>query len=210
MLDNSLRRFKDDIFVPCTAIIPSFVTPNHITAAAFIAGLLSCIAIAVFKSVPWAALLWTLNRALDCVDGALARRRQTASDLGGFLDLLGDFIIYSMVPLSAAWSRQDAMTSSEWAAVVTVEASFHINNFVLFYVAAVAEQRSEQALTSVVMQPALVEGFEAGTLFTCMLLLPDYIGMWCWIMAAAVAVGTVQRLVWVLPVLVAMKEKKKS
>ncbi|KAI4273163.1 MAG: hypothetical protein LQ337_004835, partial [Flavoplaca oasis] len=41
-------------------------------------------------------LFWILNRALDCLDGALARHRGTASELGGFLDLLGDFISPAM------------------------------------------------------------------------------------------------------------------
>lgn len=42
---------------------------------------------------------WLLNRALDCLDGALARHRNLQSELGGFLDLLGDFIVYALIPI---------------------------------------------------------------------------------------------------------------
>lgn len=204
MFDIQLRFLKDAIFEPICRYVPSFITPTHITAAAFVAGLLSCY-FASIASTPMSLILWMLNRALDCLDGAVARHRGTASDLGGFLDLLGDFIVYSLIPIGIAAGWND--TAGAWKAVAVLEASFHINNFVLFYVAAVAEKRvlkggaKAKELTSVMMRPALIEGMESGLIFSAMLAWPTMIEWWCWVMASLVGVGIAQRVAWTVPAL---------
>ena len=203
MFDIRLRATKDAMFEPCCDFVPSFVTPLDITAAAFLTGLLSCIC-ASQDHVVLSLTFWLLNRALDCLDGAVARRRSMASDLGGFLDLLGDFIIYSLIPIAIATITENHTT---WSAVAILEAAFHINNFVLFYIAAIVEKRESKGdrkvkeLTSLAMKPALIEGLESGILFTLMLGFPQLLGLWSWIMAALVAVGTVQRVSWIVPAL---------
>lgn len=175
-------------------------------------------------------IFWFLNRTFDCLDGGVARLRSQQSDLGGFLDLLGDFIVYSAIPISCGLSN--AASSQEvmgrrglWLAIAVVEATFHVNNFVLFYVGAVVEKRSGivalaearkdgkdkigqqeakakvKQLTSVAMRPALIEGVESALLFTVMLALPSWTKHVCWLMAALVTVGICQRVLWVVPVL---------
>lgn len=208
MLDNTLRRFKDSLFRYLAAQVPSSFCPNYITLFAFVMGLASCLA----ASLPhrWAALsFWTLNRTLDCLDGAFARRWGKSTELGGFLDLLGDFTVYSLIPVSVVLGRGRVDEHGcEWMAVAVLEASFHLNNFILFYVAAVAAKvgevevgRKQESLTSVVMRPALVEGFEAGAFFTLMIIFPDWVTAISWIMSAAVGLGIIQRVMWVVPVL---------
>ena len=204
MFDIRLRVLKDGIFQPLCRYIPSYIAPVHITFAAFVAGILACYS-ASQKRISISLFLWGLNRVLDCLDGTLARHLGIASDLGGFLDLLGDLIVYSLIPpaIAAGWKS----TAGGWRAVAILEASFHINNFVLFYIAAVAEKwgakggNKSQELTSVTMKPALIEGMESGLLFTTMLVWPSMIEQWCWIMACLVAVGTTQRIAWVVPAL---------
>ena len=214
MLDNGLRQFKDSLFYPIAAHLPSSLSPNHITLLAFLIGLASCLAAAL--SHFWMALaFWSLNRALDCLDGAFARRQGKSSELGGFLDLLGDFIVYSLIPVSVTLGRgRVEVQALEWMAVAVLEASFHINNFILFYIAAVAAKkdgdhgdgragvgRKRVLLTSVMMRPALVEGFEAGAFFTAMIIFPEWMTVLSWVMSAAVGVGIMQRIIWVVPVL---------
>ncbi|KAG7004479.1 hypothetical protein G7Y79_00025g057650 [Physcia stellaris] len=196
MFDVQLRSLKDSIFDPCCRYIPPSISPLHITAAAFVAGLTACYT-ASHHNIPSSLFLWLLNRALDCLDGTLARHRKSASDLGGFLDLLGDFIVYSLIPISLAISHPEA-----WDAVAVLEASFHVNNFVLFYVAAIAEKQAaakgekSKELTSVVMKPALVEGMESGLLFTAMLAYPERLRLLAWVMAFLVGLGICQRVAW--------------
>lgn len=214
MFDITLRPLKDGLFDPCCKHIPSFIKPLHITLLAFLSGLLSCYFISLTPSNSSLALLfWASNRALDCLDGALARHRRTASDLGGFLDLLGDFIVYSLLPISIAQGQGRSsvgdleQVDASWRAVAFLEAAFHVNNFILFYIAAVAEKLSHGAekgsgkkneLTSVMMRPALVEGMESGIMFTAMLAFPGAIQSLSWIMAGLVSVGIIQRTIWVV------------
>ena len=204
MFDIQLRSVKDRIFNPCCQYVPASITPLHITGSACVIGLFSC-SYASRSSVSLSLALWLFNRALDCLDGALARHRGSASDLGGFLDLLGDFIIYSLLPISVAIG-QDA-TPRCWEAVAVLEATFHVNNFILFYVAAVAEKwdgkggAKAKELTSVMMRPALVEGAESGVLFTLMVAFPSHIETLSWLMAGLVTIGIVQRTLWVTSVL---------
>lgn len=207
MFDIQLRSLKDALFDPCCRFIPSFISPLHITIAAFLSGLLSC----VFATQQWIALslaFWVLNRALDCLDGALARYRKTASNLGGFLDLLGDFTIYSLTPIAVA--HGNVSSSATWKAVAVLESTFHVNNFILFYVAAVAEKmrakstEASKELTSVIMRPALIEGVESAIMFTLFLAFPSRISTWSWTMASLVSVGILQRTFWVIDALASL------
>src|SRR6201999_980282 len=94
MFDIPLRQVKDRLLLPIVPSVPANVSPNHITCAAFVVGLLACVAAASPRFSSAAVFLWLLNRFLDNLDGVLARSRNMASELGGFLDLLSDFIIY--------------------------------------------------------------------------------------------------------------------
>ncbi|KAL9132078.1 MAG: hypothetical protein Q9217_000114 [Psora testacea] len=203
MFDIQLRPVKDTIFDTICNLVPAFVKPLHLTAFGFVCGLLCCFCI-FKKDIAMSLLFWTLNRSFDCLDGALARKRNTASDLGGFLDLLCDFVIYSLLPIAVALGFDDSRSSL--MALAFLEASFHINNFVLFYVAAIAEkgkrkEKDSKELTSVMMRPALIEGAESGILFTAMLAYPNYIRVLSLAMAGLVSIGIVQRTYWIVTVL---------
>ena len=201
MFDIQLRSLKDALVDPCCRYVPSFISPLHVTVAAFLCGLVSCI-FAIKQEVGLSLAFWALNRLLDCLDGALARHRKIASDLGGFLDLLGDFIVYSLLPIATASGYDD--TIATWRGVAVLEATFHVNNFILFYVAAVAEKsqvksaKESKELTSLMMRPALIEGLESAMIFTLMLAFPNSICTLSWTMAALVSVGIVQRTFWVI------------
>lgn len=198
MLDIQLRPIKDRLFDSITPLVPQYITPLHVTLLAFLCGVQACF-YAAHARPALSNVLWALNRAFDCLDGALARHRGQVSDLGGFLDLLGDFIIYSVIPIACALASDDS-TRSLWIAVAALEASFHINNFVLFYVAAVVEKSNNKAkreeLTSLSMKPALIEGTESAVFFTAMLAYPNYAKQLSWCMLSLVCIGIVQRVVW--------------
>ena len=207
MFDISLRSYKDSFFDPISNSVPASLTPLRITAAAFACGLSSCLAAcAGFRSL--SVCFWLFNRSLDCLDGAVARRRNEQSDLGGFLDLLGDFIVYALVPISCSCHHAFGTSEPRWPAaelllVALLEASFFINNFVLFYIAALIEkhksgglQRQAKEVTSLAMRPALIEGFESGVFFTLMLALPDLVGPLALLMFLGVVFGTAQRVWW--------------
>lgn len=200
MFDITLRGWKDGLVAPISRGVPLSITPGQITLAAFVCGLLSCLLAMMPGFETMALAFWLLNRFLDCLDGSIARVRNCATQLGGFLDLLSDFIVYSLLPIAIA-RGQSKFVLVDWTALALLEASFHVNNFVLFYVAAVAADKMDEELTSVTMKPALIEGFESGLLFTMMLIWPARINMWSLVMAIGVAFGTVQRVWTTIPVL---------
>ena len=201
MFDIALRRWKDPLIVPVARRIPRWISPTHVTAVAFAAGIVACFTAATSPSNMIAVSLWAVNRFLDCVDGSLARDRGIASDLGGFLDLLSDFIIYSILPIAVAYGQDRGLHHVDWISIATLEATFHVNNFVLFYSAAVAAQKSDEELTSVTMRPALIEGFESGLLFTAMLTWPEHTNIWARLMILGVVIGISQRTLAVIGVL---------
>lgn len=219
MFDLTLRPLKDKVFEPLCGLAPSAVTPLQLTLAAFISGLLSCYA-AVVANPPLAFAFWVLNRCLDCMDGAVARRRGQASDLGGFLDLLGDFIVYSAIPICCTLGLPPTIDQAElqrrWVSVAVVESTFHVNNFVLFFIAALTEKQRAAAiqmaddkgtkhkvkeLTTLSMKPALIEGAESGLIFSIMLAFPNMTELLCWLLAGGVAFGTMQRTGWLVAAL---------
>jgi phosphatidylglycerophosphate synthase len=201
MLDIQLRPLKDRIFDTITPLIPQSITPLHVTLVAFLCGTQACYYAANDRCAP-SITFWIFNRALDCLDGALARHRHQASDLGGFLDLLGDFIVYSAIPIACALPSQESGRSL-WLPIAALEASFHVNNFVLFYVAAIIEKRTvtgqqkkSNELTSLAMKPALIEGTESAVFFTAMLAFPQYLAQLSWCMFILVTIGIAQRTMW--------------
>ena len=209
MFDISLRQLKDRTVAPLCYCVPRSVSPLHITAAAFISGLLACLTATDVTLGTWSLFFWCMNRVLDGLDGAVARDRKMVTELGGFLDLLGDFVVYSFLPIAITLGQEfELLIDVNWLSVAMLEASFHINNFVLFYVSAVATKRGEQELTSVTMRPALIEGFESGLLFTAMLIWPKYINFWCWVMSGAVGIGICQRALWVVQALQEVDQHK--
>ncbi|KAJ5489568.1 hypothetical protein N7539_004458 [Penicillium diatomitis] len=228
MLDFVLRPTKENALRPFCRVIPSAVVPIHLTLVGFLFGLASCSFTAIWgnshatKDVVISVVLWLLNRFLDSLDGSLARERRTVTEAGGFIDLLCDFLIYSLIPPAVAHgedryrSRNMGLPPVNWRSVAYLEVTFHINNFLLFYAAAVAAkvefdhngQQKSAELTSVVLRPALIEGFESGIMFTIMLAFPSYIESVAWVMGCTVTVGIIQRVMYIVPALVKLDQNR--
>jgi phosphatidylglycerophosphate synthase len=101
MLDARLRRLIDPPLDRLSGPLARHGwSANFATVLGFAIGLGAMAAIAD-RAYGLGLGLLLLNRLLDGLDGALARR-SGLTDLGGFLDIVGDFIIYSGVPLAFA------------------------------------------------------------------------------------------------------------
>ena len=101
MLDARLRRLIDPPLDRVSAPLAAHgLSANAATVAGFLIGLGAALAIAGRAYLLGLGLL-LLNRLLDGLDGALARR-QGLTDLGGFLDIVLDFLIYAAVPFAFA------------------------------------------------------------------------------------------------------------
>jgi phosphatidylglycerophosphate synthase len=101
VLDARLRRLIDPPLERLGAPLAARgLSANAVTVAGFAIGLGAAAAIAGRAYLLGLGLL-LLNRLCDGLDGAIARRRGL-TDLGGFLDILLDFLIYSAVPFAFA------------------------------------------------------------------------------------------------------------
>ena len=99
IIDPPLDRLSD-------ALAAVGLSPNAATVLGFALGLAALVAIAT-QAWLLGLVLILLNRLFDGLDGALARRCG-ATDLGGFLDIVLDFIFYAGVPFAFALADPEA------------------------------------------------------------------------------------------------------
>ena len=101
MLDARLRRLIDPPLDRLSArLAPGTLSANGATLLGFAIGLGAMGAIAAGRYGLGLGLI-LVNRVFDGLDGALARRTGL-TDLGGFLDIVCDFIFYAGVPFAFA------------------------------------------------------------------------------------------------------------
>ena len=87
------------------------VTANNVTIIGFLFGLIAavCVLFQLFDVAFWLILL---NRVADGLDGAVARA-SIATDFGGYLDIVCDFVFYSAIPVAfAAVQPENALASA--------------------------------------------------------------------------------------------------
>src|SRR5262249_14517713 len=118
------------------------------------------------------------NRLMDGLDGAVARR-SGPTDLGGFLDIVLDFIFYAGFPFFFAVGRPEAALPAAFLAFSFVGTG---GSFLAF--AAIAARRGLQTEArgrkSLYYLGGLTEGTETIALFVTVCLLPDYFAVLAW------------------------------
>ena len=168
------------------------LTADGLTLLGFAIGVLA---------LPFLALGWylaaltaiVLNRLLDGLDGALARRRGI-TDAGGFLDIALDFLFYALVPfgfalaapsenaLAAAWLLFAFMgTGSSFLAFAALAAKHDIDN-------------PGYAHKSFYYLGGLTEGTETILLFALCCLFPMHFALFAWIFGALCWLTTTTRI----------------
>lgn len=101
MFDAKLRPVLDKFVDPCGGFLHRRgITATQITVAGFGFGVLAAMAI-IYGMFGLAAGLILANRICDGLDGAVARK-SAPTDIGGYLDIVLDFIFYSAIPFAFA------------------------------------------------------------------------------------------------------------
>jgi phosphatidylglycerophosphate synthase len=163
---------------------------GHVTAVGLAVGLAACVAAGLGL---WGAALalWLANRALDGLDGALARI-EGPTDLGGLLDFTADFVVYGGFVLGVAVAVPDAQL-----AICFLLAAYLLNNVVLLSLASLIEKRRLAAgdERSLRFTPALTEGTETIAAYVLLCLVPGRAAVVAWAFGALVLVSVAQRLV---------------
>lgn len=186
MLDSRIRPFIDPPLDAMAGSVVSWgITANQLTWGGFVLGMLAVPSI----WLEWygvALMLLLINRLCDGLDGAVARRT-AKTDLGGYLDIVLDFIFYSAFVFGFCLAQpQDA-----------VYGAFLIFSFIgtgtsfLAY-AIIAEKRGvttkAQGDKSIYYLSGIAEGFETIVALALMCLLPSQFwllavgfGVVCWL-----------------------------
>ncbi|MDZ4719618.1 MAG: CDP-alcohol phosphatidyltransferase family protein [Roseiflexaceae bacterium] len=197
MIDKLLREPKETLLGALVHGPLRRVHPTTVTIVAALVGIAAACA-AWQNAYLFALVLWVLNRILDGLDGTLARVTGQQSDLGAYLDIVLDHVVYVAIPLGLALA---AGTVAAFLATALLISSFYINAGSWIYLAALLEKRKAGAntrgeLTSVTMPSGLIEGAETIILFTLFLLFPAALVPLFGLMAVLVMITSGQRVVW--------------
>jgi len=161
----------------------------HVTAVGLAVGVAACVA-AGFAAWPAALALWLGNRVLDGLDGALARR-QGATDLGGFLDFVADFVVYGGFVVGVAVAVPEARV-----ACCALLAAYLLNNVAQLTFASLVERRRLDYgdERSIRLTPGLTEGTETIVAYVAFCLVPSHAELVAWVFAAMVLFTVGQRV----------------
>jgi len=191
MFDAALRpRVAPLAAIAARPLAAAGVPADAVTAAAFFAGAGACVA-AAFGSWAAALALWVASRALDGLDGAVARLG-TPSERGGFLDLVGDFAVYAGFVVGVAISEPGARL-----ACVVLLGAYYVSGTAFLAFSSLAERRrlavgDERSLRFV---GGLAEGFETIVVYSGICVWPGHAASFAWAFAAVVGVTAMQRIV---------------
>lgn len=191
MLDSTLRaRVAPVLDATATPLVRAGVTPGQVTAVGLVVGITACVAAAV-EQWPAALVLWLVNRLLDGLDGALARRRDGGSDLGGLLDFLADYVVYGGFVVAVGIAVEEAQV-----ACLVLLAAYLLNNVALLSFASLVEKRGlafgdERSLR---LTGGLTEGTETIVAYSLFCLIPSQAEVVAWVFAAMVLITLGQRV----------------
>lgn len=190
MLDAVLRRVIDPpLDMAGRRLAGAGVPANAVTVLGFAVGAAALPALAVGRyDLALAAIL--LNRLADGLDGAVARA-SGPTDLGGYLDIVLDFLFYSAVVFGVALGRPD---QAVWAAFLIFSFVGTGGSFLAYAIIAAkrgvtSESRGRK---SIFYLGGLAEGTETIVALVLICLFPDAFpwiaggfGAMCWITTAS-------------------------
>lgn len=164
------------------------VTADAVTLSGFVVGIGA--AVAAGRGMWTVALvLWLINRALDGLDGAVARLVEP-TERGAFLDIAADFTVYGAFVVGVAVAVPDARL-----ACAVLLAAYYVNGSVFLAFSSLAERRGldvgdERSFRFI---GGLAEGTETVIVHALFCLLPAMAAVIAWSFAAAVVVTAVWR-----------------
>lgn len=196
MLDHYLRGTKDYL-LDLVARPLYLVHPLIITLIGLVFGLTAGILL-MNQFYFWGFIFWALNRIFDGLDGTIARKNQRQSDLGGYVDILADFIVYALIPIALV------IASPAFDAFVSLSfllATFYVNAASWMFLAGILEKRKQGTkfkgeLTTITMPAGLIGGAETVIFYCLFILWPQQLVPLFILMGVLVLFTTGQRLVW--------------
>ncbi|SUB66479.1 CDP-alcohol phosphatidyltransferase family protein [Photobacterium damselae] len=170
------------------------ISANQVTITGFIIGLFTLPAL-TFQRYDLALIFIVINRLLDGLDGAIARR-QGITDCGGFLDITLDFIFYSLVPFGFVLADPN---NNAIAGAFLIYSFIGTGSSFLAFAIMAGKRNIESPVykqKSLYYIGGLTEGTETIACFVLFCLFPSYFSIIAWIFGALCWVTTATRI-WV-------------
>ncbi len=198
MFDERMRSLKDNAINPLAGNL-SDVPPWLLTMLGLVMGVIT--AVSLYQQQYLIGLIfWGLNRLFDGLDGAVARLSGHASDFGGYIDILFDFIIYAAIPIGLVLGQQSGTDGDTITlALIFLLATYYVNGASWMYLAAILEKRNQgnaNKLTSITVPSGLIGGTETILFYTAFIILPSYIFWLFGVMGSLIIITIGQRLIW--------------
>jgi phosphatidylglycerophosphate synthase len=193
MLDAAMRRLVDPPLDRLAQVAVAHGVPaNAITLVGLAIGLAAVPLLAV-ESYAGALVAIGLNRLADGLDGAVARRG-TPSDLGGYLDIVGDFIFYAAVPFGFALARPENALPAAFLILSFVGTG---SSFLAYAIMAAKRGLADAAPTrrSLYYLGGLTEGTETIIAFAVFCLAPVAFPILAYVFGALCWLTTVSRVI---------------
>ncbi len=194
MIDARIRRLIDPPLNRAGIMLHQHgVAANQVTWAGFVIGLTAVPLLAAHcYSAAIAAIV--INRIADGLDGAVARAAGP-TDIGGYLDIVVDFVFYSAVVFGVTLAQPD---QAVWGAFLIFSFVGTGSSFLAYAIFAEKHGITTEVrgAKSIYYLGGLTEGFETIVVLIMMCLFPAWLwlislvfGMMCWI-------TTTMRIVW--------------
>lgn len=186
MFDARLRPLID---MPLNAVARRLsgtgITPNMITGFGFFLGLIAAAGLA-FQLDYLALVLILVSRIMDGLDGAVARHaaprsrhpkaKSQESDLGGYYDIVSDFLFYSGIILGFAIGRPEHALMAAFLIFCFVGTG---SSFLAYAIIAAKQGRSDdaQGKKSFYYLTGITEGSETILILCLICVFPGWFGM---------------------------------
>jgi phosphatidylglycerophosphate synthase len=192
MFDARIRRWIDPALDRLGAGLARLgLGANAVTVGGFLFGCGAWAALA-FREYYLALALIAANRVADGLDGAIARRLGP-TELGGYLDILLDFLFYAGVPFFFAVGRPEFALPAAFLVFGFVGTG---SSFLAF--AAVAAKKGitteARGRKAIYYLGGLTEGVETIGLFVLICVFPDYFAWFAWVFGGLCWVTTTTRI----------------
>ena len=154
------------------------IKANQITFIGLILGII-CFIFLIQGYFLLALLFFLLNRLFDGLDGYVARRTKI-TDLGGYYDIICDFVIYSLVPLGFIFYDENNSYAFSFllASFIGTSSSFLAAAWIIEKNKSLLNLRSNK---SFFYSRGIAEGFETILFFAIMFIFPKYAFLFAWL-----------------------------
>lgn len=194
MLDGKAREWIDPALMRTGRRLAALgVSANVVTLAALFVGLLAAAAIASGWFLTGLVLI-VVSRIGDGLDGAVAKATRP-TDLGGYLDIVLDYVFYGAIPLGFVLA--DPSANALAGAVLLF--SFYTNGASFLGYAILAERRGmrtdQRGAKSLYFSTGLAEATETYAAFAAACLFPAYFPLVAYVFAAVCLYTALSRIV---------------